>query len=75
MRVRADNEKSWTDTGVITNRVDTPRSYTVEAESGVYRRNIRHLRVDQPQVTDEPTETATGEVPLDQSPVSASPVL
>ena len=74
MRVRSDN--------------DTPRSYTVQAKSGVYRRNRRHLRivpqspetlsrvpVDQPQLTVEPTETATGEVPLDQSPVSASPML
>ena len=85
-RVRTDNEKSWTNTGGITNRVDTPRSYTVQTESGVYRRNRRHLRVvpqspvsrvpvGQPQLTVGPTETATDEVPLDQSPMSTSPML
>ena len=29
VRVRTDDENSWTNTGVITNRVDTPRSHTV----------------------------------------------
>ena len=45
VRVRTDNEKSWTNTGVITNRADTPRSYTVQTESDMYRRNRRHLSV------------------------------
>ena len=86
MRVGTDNGKSWTNTSVITNRVDKPRSYTVQTESGVYRRNRRNLRVvplspeklsralvNQPQLRIVPTKNATGEVPLDKCPLSASP--
>ena len=88
MSVRTNNEKSWMNTGVITNRADTPRSYTVHTESDVYRRNRRHLSVvplypiklprvpgNQSQLAVVSTEIATGEVPLNPSPVSASPVM
>ena len=88
VRVRTDNEKSWTNTGVITNRADTPRSYTVQTESDMYRRNRRHLSVvplspiklprvtgNQSQLRVVSTEIVTGEVPLNPSPVSANPVL
>ena len=65
----------------------TRHGHADQTESGMYRRN-RHLRVvrrshqklsripvDQPQLTVVLTENATGEVPLDQSPVYASPLL
>ena len=68
VRIGTGKEKSWTNTGVIINRVDTPRSYTVQIESNVYRRNRLHLRfmplspkelsrvpIKQPQMTVVPT--------------------
>ena len=45
VRVRTDNEKSWSTTGTITEQV-APRSYNVSTSQGTYRRTTQHLMSD-----------------------------
>ena len=43
VRVRMNNESTWQKHGVVVGKHDLPRSYIVEADGGVYRRNRKHL--------------------------------
>ena len=44
VKLKTDQEKSWATKGIVTATAESPRSYIVQSESGVYRRNRRHLQ-------------------------------
>ncbi|XP_064598511.1 uncharacterized protein LOC135464872 [Liolophura sinensis] len=44
VRVKLDNEKGWVTTGIVTDKLPTPRSYNIETSRGKYRRNRKHLK-------------------------------
>ena len=44
VKIKTDTQKNWTSKGVIAGDAGTPRSYTVDTDSGTYRRNRRHLQ-------------------------------
>ena len=46
--VKLDNQKGWTTTATVLQRLDAPRSYLVRTSDGVLRRNRRHLRLVTP---------------------------
>ncbi|KAK9517534.1 hypothetical protein VZT92_022897 [Zoarces viviparus] len=50
--VKLDDERGWTKSASVIKQGDTPRSYLVQTDKGVLRRNRRHLRPLQ-----SPTET------------------
>ena len=43
VRVKLDNEKSWTKEGTIVDQHQSPRSYIVDVGGATYRRNRKHL--------------------------------
>lgn len=44
VRIKLDDEKRWTQEGIVINDTDAPRSYIVETSTGsIYRRNRKHL--------------------------------
>ena len=87
VKLKTDQEKSWATKGIVTATAESPRSYIVQSESGVYRRNRRHLQTTAdtepslpiPAPTTAPT-TATTRVPPDHAqpavvgPSSPAPV-
>ena len=56
--VKTDIQKGWKEKGIIRGEASTPRSYQVETQSGVHRRNRRHLK-QMPPTAMQPTTTAT----------------
>ncbi len=58
--IKTDNEKGWSEKGIVTGEANTPRSYQVETKTGVHRRNRRHLRNMPPTQPINPREE-TGE--------------
>ena len=44
VRFKTDQEKSWATRGIVTATAESPRSYIMQSESGVYGRNRRHLQ-------------------------------
>ncbi|XP_062584093.1 uncharacterized protein K02A2.6-like [Saccostrea cucullata] len=44
VRIKTDKEKQWTDSGTITSTNYKIRSYLVETDHGILRRNRRHLQ-------------------------------
>lgn len=76
--VKLDNESGWTTSGMVHSIHPAPRSYLVQTDRGVLRRNRRHLRpaldaADQPGDAEGTqachTETAAEQpVPAEQSP-------
>ena len=72
---------SWATKGIVTATAESPRSYIVQTESGVYRRNRRHLQttVDTepslpiPAPTTAPTTAPTRAPPDHAQPAMVSP--
>lgn len=61
--VKLDIKKGWTEPATVLQKCDSPRSYLVQTESGVLRRNRRHLR----PILSNPPIPATDGLPQVQS--------
>ena len=58
----------------VTHILPSPRSYQVEREKGVYRRNRRHLlKTEESQTPDVETDDAPMEIESDTVPVTTTP--
>lgn len=82
VRMKTHQEKNWTKEGIVTSCAETPRSYTVQTESGRYRRNRRDLRSTEPNedqdvpkldIPKSPVVEPPSEVP--SSPAPATPIV
>jgi transposase InsO family protein len=65
--VKTDDQKGWSEKGIVQGEAETPRSYQVETKSGVVRRNRRHLINMPPMQPNKPVEETESEArPPDQ---------
>lgn len=71
VRVRVPGEKTWTTTGRILSQHDTPRSYMVQTNDGIYRRNRLHLMSSQagPERDDIPAAHENAIAPASPPPI------
>ena len=58
VRIKTDQEKMWNTTGTVIRNDSTPRSYAVETDQGILRRNRRHLQLVPQQVPEQQPEAA-----------------
>ena len=79
VRVRLDNEKSWSKEGTVVKPHDASRSYIVEtSDGGTYRHNRKHLLSVPPPTPPRPpspkiaSESSEGDVETIQSKASES---
>lgn len=78
VRIRTDKEKLWGDSGTITSANYETRSYMVETDHGLLRRNRRHLQhtgypnVNEPQSRSEPS-TPVESSEVDQPALTPEP--
>ena len=79
VRVRLDNEKSWSKEGTVVQPHDAPRSYIVEtSDGGTYRRYRKHLLSVPPPTPPRPpspkkaSESSKGDVETIQTEASES---
>ena len=81
VKLKTDPEKSWATKGIVTATAESPRSYIVQSESGVFRRNRRHLQTTAdtepslpiPAPTAAPTATLTTVQPDHTLPAVVTP--
>ena len=81
VQLKTDQEKSWATKGIVTATAESLRSYIVPSESGVYRRNRRHLQTTAdtepslpiPAPTTAPTTAPTRVPPYHAQPTVVSP--
>ena len=77
VKLKTDQEKSWATKGIVTATAESPRSYIVQSESGVYRQNRRHLQTtadtEQSLPIPAPTTAPTTVQPDHAQPAVVSP--
>ena len=68
--VKLDNQKGWTEKGIVHGDAEIPRSYNVETKTGVQQRNQHHLKNLPPTVveTDITGNPSSPEGPPDLAP-------
>ena len=59
VKIKLDDEKQWTNTGVVSNADYKARSYIIDTPQGKIRRNRRHLMPDTECVADQSSLTVT----------------